>query len=263
MIDEYWESSPFGKDSIFNPSFDEKQKEERVKREEKAKQNENNRSNKYNKKGEKNGNSIKYVSNMTEQEKIDYEAAIIILKKSDLFNSYYSILESSKSDYYIDVDENYIGGGKFDHINKTVTVKSCGSLATLAQELFHAFQYDLGVYNLKDRSDKEAEGDIMTHYVAVEASLPVSGILSEMVETWGKDIFNISEQKYSKNPTNMQVQSSEYDELFIKASKDRVEFFKNKVKNGEVTYKPYTSESSSQKPLAIKAVFKLVADKKN
>jgi hypothetical protein len=87
MIDEYWESSPFGKDSIFNPSFDEKQKEERVKREEKAKQNENNRSNKYNKKGEKNGNSIKYVSNMTEQEKIDYEAAIIILKKSDLFNS--------------------------------------------------------------------------------------------------------------------------------------------------------------------------------
>jgi hypothetical protein len=40
MIDEYWESSPFGKDSIFNPSFDEKQKEERVKREEKAKQNE-------------------------------------------------------------------------------------------------------------------------------------------------------------------------------------------------------------------------------
>jgi hypothetical protein len=79
-----------------------------------------------------------------------------------------------------------------------------------------------------------------------------------MVETWGKDIFNISEQKYSKNPTNMQVQSSEYDELFIKASKDRVEFFKNKVKNGEVTYKPYTSESSSQKPLAIKAVFKLV-----
>lgn len=34
MIDEYWESSPFGKDSIFNPSFDEKQKEERVKREE-------------------------------------------------------------------------------------------------------------------------------------------------------------------------------------------------------------------------------------
>jgi hypothetical protein len=117
--------------------------------------------------------------------------------------------------------------------------------------------------DLKDRSDKEAEGDIMTHYVAVEASLPVSGILSEMVETWGKDIFNISEQKYSKNPTNVQVQSSEYDELFIKASKDRVEFFKNKVKNGEVTYKPYTSESSSQKPLAIKAVFKLVADKKN
>lgn len=40
MIDEYWKSSPFGKDSIFNPSFDEKQKEERVKREEKAKQSE-------------------------------------------------------------------------------------------------------------------------------------------------------------------------------------------------------------------------------
>ena len=31
MIDEYWKSSPFGKDSIFNPSFDEMQREERVK----------------------------------------------------------------------------------------------------------------------------------------------------------------------------------------------------------------------------------------
>lgn len=52
MIDEYWESSPFGKDSIFNPSFDEKQKEERVKREEKAKQNENNRKRENNKGGD-------------------------------------------------------------------------------------------------------------------------------------------------------------------------------------------------------------------
>jgi hypothetical protein len=32
MIDEYWESSPFGKDSIFNPSFDEKQRDEKEKR---------------------------------------------------------------------------------------------------------------------------------------------------------------------------------------------------------------------------------------
>ena len=31
MIDKYWKSSPFGKDSIFNPSFDEMQREERVK----------------------------------------------------------------------------------------------------------------------------------------------------------------------------------------------------------------------------------------
>jgi hypothetical protein len=30
MIDEYWESSPFGKVSFFNPIFDEKQKEERL-----------------------------------------------------------------------------------------------------------------------------------------------------------------------------------------------------------------------------------------
>ena len=49
MIDEYWESSPFGKDSIFNPSFDEKQKEERVKREEKANRNKNNRKKENNK----------------------------------------------------------------------------------------------------------------------------------------------------------------------------------------------------------------------
>jgi len=34
MIDEYWQSSPFGTDSIFNPSWDERQKEERVKQEE-------------------------------------------------------------------------------------------------------------------------------------------------------------------------------------------------------------------------------------
>ncbi len=35
MIDDYWQSSPFGKDSIFNPSFDEKQKELKKQREEK------------------------------------------------------------------------------------------------------------------------------------------------------------------------------------------------------------------------------------
>lgn len=204
------------------------------------------------------GDIIEPAAGMSEQEKADYDAAIVSLSSSDLFNYYYTQLQASTTVYTVDINSELIYGGMAK--GNEITFQDAYDPLIIAQELFHAYQRDLGVYTAEDHSVKEAEGDIMTQYIANEMDpTPLIGsILLEMGDTWGKDILEINGFKF-ENPTNEQVQSSEYDDLFTKASSDRVEYYKEKVKEDE-RYTGYTSESSGQKPLAIKEVFKKVAE---
>jgi hypothetical protein len=201
------------------------------------------------------GDTIRFAESVNAQQQSNYLAKLEILKSSELFNYYYSELEKSNTIFYINCNQEMLKGGEYNPNNNTISYKETSSPATIAQELFHAYQFDLNVYDSReDHAVMEAEGDIMTQYVVNEANLTSQGIIYEMTISWGQEILNISNDIFI-NPTNQQVQSSNYDELFNKASKARVEYYKAKFNNGELNYKGYTSESSNQKPLAIKRVF--------
>jgi hypothetical protein len=206
-----------------------------------------------------NGDTIVFVG-YTEQEIADYQKMKSALSASKLFNYIYEALDRSPHTYVVTIDKNYTKGGSYNGKDKKVVVSSNTPLI-LAQEIFHAFQDDMGVYSSKDHSSKEAEGDIMTEYIANEMGAIVGGILLEMETGWGKEILNINGDVFV-NPTNDQVQSSEYDGLFFKACSSRSEYFKDKVDQGEDFPKGYTLECSGQKPLAIKEVFNKIMESK-
>ena len=199
------------------------------------------------------GDTIRYHKDMTTDQISDYEASIKVLNSSKLFKYYYSVLQSSTVDYTVNVTDEINTGGEFDPNTKTVSVKNAAAYSILAQELFHAFQKDLGVYGSEDHSVKETEGDLMTEYVANEAGLGYGGMLFEQGEEggWAEGILQINGSRY-ENPTNEQVQSEEYDNLFNESVDKRIVNFKQK---GDA-YKGYTSPNSGKEPEAIKEVFK-------
>ena len=96
------------------------------------------------------------------------------------------------------------------------------------------------------------EGDLMTEYVANEAGFVTGGmlVLQSMEGGWAEDISNIN-GSYSKNPTNEQVQSEEYNKLFNEAVNKRIDFYKTQGDD----YKGYTTPNSNKQPKAIREVF--------
>jgi len=201
------------------------------------------------------GDTIRYHKCMTAEQITEYESTLQILNSSDLFRKYYSRLESSTNIYTIEENHDIIYGGQFDPNTNTVSYKNAGSAVTIAQELFHAFQKDLGIYGADDHSVIEAEGDIMSEYVSKEASLGLGGMLLEQGEEggWAEDLLNINGSRFD-NPTNEQVQSGEFDKLFSESVDKRIEHFKGK---GEA-YKGYTTPNSGEGAKALKEVFKSV-----
>ena len=198
------------------------------------------------------GDTIEFVG-MNKDEIENYKTTINLFKQSDLFKYYYESLETSQNVYYLKLDENLGKGGQFDPNNSTVRLSSLGRPVPIIQEWFHAYQKELGVYNFKDNSVKETEGDLMTEYVANELTIPFSGMILDQGNPggWGEDILKIN-GKRDFNPTNEQVQSEKYDKLFNNAVNKRIEHFKTK---GE-EYKGYTSPNSNSDAKATKEVFK-------
>lgn len=201
------------------------------------------------------GDTIKFGNSMTPEAVAKYESLIKILNKSDLFKIYYEHLKNSTTVYTIEYNTQMKKGGQFDKKNNSITTKLY-SPSILAQELFHAFQSDLGVYNEKDHAVKETEGDLLTNYVANEAKFPVGGIILDMIEGWGKDIINYSGGRFN-NPTNEQVQSDNFKTLFNKAVDKRISFFKTKG----ISYKGYTTPNSGAAPKALMILFQKKEDK--
>ena len=199
------------------------------------------------------------LGNLSESQKVEYAQMLEVLNSSKLFKYYYEVLQSSEVIYTIKVEDLGVGG-RFNPMTNTVTFKSLCSPSIIAQELFHAYQNDLGVYYQKDHTVIETEGDLMTQYVANEAGIPMGGMLSEQSSEggWAEDISVINGDKFT-NPTNEQIQSEEYDAKFSEAVDFRIEHFKTLGEN----YKGYYSTpNSGQKPLATKEVFKKTSEEK-
>jgi hypothetical protein len=202
------------------------------------------------------GDTISF-SGMSQEQINNYNTKIQVLSKSDLFKAYYEVLQNSSVVYTIKINDDLKKGGQFNNANNTISIKSSTSATVLSQELFHAFQKDLNVYGPEDHSVKETEGDLMTQYVTIEASLPRGGMLAEQSSTWAEEILKINGDEFT-NPTNEQIQSEDYSIKFSKSVDYRIEYFKEK---GEV-YKGYTTPNSGNKPKAIKEVFKKVEENK-
>ena len=194
---------------------------------------------------------------MSQEQINNFNAKIQVLNKSDLFKTYYEVLQNSSVTYTIKINDELTKGGQFNDADNTITIKSGTSEAILSQEIFHAFQKDLNVYGPEDHTVRETEGDLMTQYVAVEADLPLGGMLSEQSDTWAEEILKINGDAWT-NPTNEQVQSEDYSTKFSKSVDNRIEYFKEK---GEV-YKGYTTPNSGDKPKAIQELFKKVEENK-
>ena len=210
------------------------------------------------------GDTVRFAG-MSDIQIEEFQAFLSVARSSDLFNYYYTALEQSNTVYYIRVDENLtLGGrsisGQFNSNDNTVTIKSISRYIVTIQELFHAYQKDLGVYNRADHAIKETEGDLMTEYVVNEAGLGFGSMLSEqgMLGGWGEYILEINGSRYD-NPTNEQVQNEEYNKLFTEAVDKRIEHFKIQGEG----YEGYTTPNSGSEPKAIKEVFnKVYGDKK-
>ena len=205
------------------------------------------------------GDTIRFHANMTLEQIANYKASIKVLSESKLFTYFYSVLESSKKDVLIDLNRPINTGGQHDQRDNSVTVKNVGAYIVLAQELFHAYQSDLGVYKPSDHSVVETEGDLMSVYIANEAGLGYGGILTEqsMEGGWAEKISNFPGNSLD-NPTLEQVKSEEYDKLFNEAVDNRIKHFKTKLEDCQYCT-GYTKPNSGQKPLAIKSVFEGVA----
>ena len=174
------------------------------------------------------------LSKLTPEQQKTYNDRIKRLKASDIFNYYYSYLENSDMVYYIEpggyeksektgetggafvIDKEKGGGsvrvGKFDAY-------------VIAQELFHAFQTELDVYdNLLDKSVIETEGDLASYYVVLEAGLP---FISNIGENWSDAILLKYDDGF-RVPSATEIESEEYQKLFVEATDKRIDEYKKK-----------------------------------
>jgi RHS repeat-associated protein len=161
------------------------------------------------------------VSALTASERELYEKQIATLKKSKLFATYYTHLEKSQNVYTIHSGSGKGGSGSFETNNNAISA-ILTSLPTIAQELFHAYQSDINVYNKNDRSVRETEGDIVTSNIIWELAL--NGF---DYSDWSQ---GIGTTKYvdSKDNFDKSIFSEEFDNDFNKAVDARIKFYKQR-----------------------------------
>jgi RHS repeat-associated protein len=197
------------------------------------------------------------LSNMSDDEKAEYCAKIEKMTDSKLFNYYYNVLQKSETVYKVQMGSPE-GGGSFDPATNTVGLINTGAY-TISQELFHAYQADLKVYDNKiDRSSMEAEGDLVASKVATEVGESSLGL------PWAFDI--LYNPEYIDNNllfTTEGVSSEEFANDFTNAVDKRIEYYKQREKEDANAYAPkgYISPNSGVEPKAlIKAVLESQSD---
>ena len=185
------------------------------------------------------------LGSLSDSEREQYNSNISKLRENELFNVYYTRLEKSETVYYIKSGSGAGGSGSFN--NETKEVHAINDLYTLGQELFHAFQSDLGVYDKNDLSVRETEGDLI--------STNITTSLGEFGQSplWDEGLGF----KYVDNDLNFDesVLTKEFDKDFNSVVDNRIEFYKAREKNtGAEAPFSYIQKNSGKGAKALKKV---------
>ena len=192
-----------------------------------------------------NGDSLD-LSNLSQEQRAAYDAQIEKLSQNKIFKVYYSALQSSETMYTFQAGAGKGGSGSFDESTNTVSA-NLESTEAIAQEFFHAFQSDLGVYTSEDRSVRETEGDLVSSTIA----LSVDGLA--MSEDWDQGIrFNYTNDNVEYD---QRVLTKEFDSDFNKAVDARIDFYKKReAQDGAKAPAGYVQKNSGVGALALKEI---------
>ena len=191
------------------------------------------------------------LSNLTKEQMISYNNNISRLQKNIFFNFYYSELEKSDNVYTIHMLNQSSDKGSGYYRPSTNEVGFIDNIHTICQELFHAYQTEINVYNESDKSVREAEGDIVSYIIAVSVGATCVGISG-----WDNGITDNME--YIDKDFNFKpdiINSSEFDNDFQTAVSNRVEFYKKRDSEEKMTFPPsYIQANLNAEAKAIKKV---------
>jgi RHS repeat-associated protein len=193
-------------------------------------------------------------SNLSDEESKNLKANLKVLNSNKLFRVYFRRLE--KSDIVYTIKPGAGAGGSGSYSSTTNTIHAVEDISVLSQELFHAYQNDLGVYTDKDASVRETEGDLLSSSVANSVGKTSFG------GGWDDQgiVFN---PEYTDNDLIFTegVLSESFDNDFNNAVNARIDYYKNGVSKAPASY---IQDNSGTQALAIKkAVREVGADSDN
>jgi len=191
------------------------------------------------------------LSNLSESEKQSYQAKIEVLSSNKLFQAYYSRLENSETIYYIKAGAGEGGSGSYN--TTTREIYSVNNIEALAQEMFHAYQSDLGIYSPKDMSVRETEGDLVSSNIAST----VGTGLSLNYSSWDQGISKNNSYYDDNYIFDEGVLTEEFDVDFNKAVDARIDFYKKReVQEGAKAPYGYIQPNSGSGAQALKKVIR-------
>jgi len=184
------------------------------------------------------------LSNLTGEQRKEYDKKIKRLNENKLFHYYYNRLLKSDIKYMITFGNGGNGGGFFNPNNNEIQLSD--SYEVYAQEIFHAFQQDYGVYTGADKSVRETEGDLVSCVVALSI-----GEVALNTDAWDQGIvLDYTDPEF--NYTD-EVFTSVFDNSFSSAVDSRIKYYKKLASSGERSLDPtYTQANSGQNALALK-----------
>jgi len=185
------------------------------------------------------------VSNLTTDQRKTYEAQIKVLSQSKLFATYYRRLQNSETVYTINPGDGHVRSGSFNPATGEVHAV-LNSTYIISQELFHAYQSDLGVYDSKDLSVRETEGDLVSSNIQMEL-----GLLSRE-GIWDQGIGFNDDYVDENLAFDEGVLTESFNNDFSKVVDARIEYYKNTSKEkGVDAPKTYVGQNSGKAPLAL------------
>ena len=186
------------------------------------------------------------LGSLSDTDRESYNAQIEKLRSNEIFDTYYSRLESSETTYTIKYGSGEGGSGSFNP--KTNEVYAIDNAGIISQELFHAYQSDIGVYDRNDISVRETEGDIVSSSVAISL-----GELSVGNSHWDQGIgFEYVDDNLVLNES---VLAEAFGKDFNNAVEARIAFYKNREKrDGAKAPRGYIQKNSGVGALALKKV---------
>ena len=127
-------------------------------------------------------------------------------------------MENSETTYFIKSGSGAGGSGSYNP--KINEIHAVNDVEVLAQEMFHAYQSDLGVYSKGDLSVRETEGDLVSSNIA----LSLGGL--SMGNPWDQGIgFEYVDDDLIFNE---KVLTGSFDKDFNKAVDARIGFYNNR-----------------------------------